>query len=194
MSDKPILFAREYRDLSWTPRWCIARVNRRQSVAEHHYYVSLYAYLIASLIGFPGERLGHLLVCALTHDVEESFTADWPGPVKRAVIDRVNYDSFVRRNVEARFGDSVVLAFPDLKAILDVAGLLDEVLYLSGEMQSGNQAVGAIIENSQRRLYEKIDAMRQTFQLNDSQNNILVSEIKAAIIRERGQCSMVVNG
>ena len=54
-----IFIAQSYRDMAHVPRWVIARTHRRQSVAEHSYFVALYARQIAIEIGY--DRLEDLL-------------------------------------------------------------------------------------------------------------------------------------
>lgn len=186
------VFAREYRDLSWTPRWGIIRVNRRQSVAEHSYYVTLYSHLIAKLIGHT-QALDYLLLCALYHDVEEAYTSDIPGPVKRKIQDKTNYENFVEKGNADRYGK---VPSPNLKekAILGVAGMLDETLYICGEMQSGNKAVEGMFKAVNKRLNEKVDDLVRVHALSDDLNTKLRQEIKDAIVREMGQCSILVEG
>lgn len=152
-------FEREYREMSFVPRWSIARTLKPQSVAEHSYYVSLYASQIALMIRWPGDK-GVLLDYALRHDLEEVFMSDIPGPVKRSIRDESKMETFAAGELDRRFGydyrmSGVIIPLDvqsQVKAIVKVADLLDEVFYLASEQQMGNKAVSNVLENSYERL------------------------------------------
>lgn len=67
-------------------RYNTYRVQRRESVAEHSYFTSLYTYLVSIWVmeNNPELRLdiGRAVVKALIHDLEEAVTADVPRRVK----------------------------------------------------------------------------------------------------------------
>lgn len=145
------MFESERRDLAWVPRWSIVRCNRRQSVAEHSYFVACYGLEIAKRIGWavddPSRRLA-LVVYLLRHDEDETLTGDIPGPIKRLcgfhteAITTPLHDTYG----EAPFVDD------DMKAIRRVADLMDECMYLAGEMNSGNQHVKSCLRSAKNRL------------------------------------------
>lgn len=167
-------FERELRDLAHVPRWSIARKIKTQSVAEHSFYVAVYADQLAKLCGwydqpehslagvglvppaYPGDlkRYG-LVVCALWHDVEESFTGDIPGPFKRQVSGDL-MQRVTLREAERRFFEYPRPDFSktgqEMSAIIRVANILDEYFYLLGEKQMGNRANEAIIGSVDARL------------------------------------------
>jgi 5'-deoxynucleotidase YfbR-like HD superfamily hydrolase len=64
----------KFRDLAHVPRWAIARTNRQQSVAEHSYYVTLYAIAIAQELEVP--ITGGFISYCLLHDMDEIHTGD----------------------------------------------------------------------------------------------------------------------
>lgn len=79
--------------LRYVPRFSICRVQHRESVAEHSYYVVLYAWLICRWLrcnhvpGFvPYTEMfrieNEVLERAILHDVEECRTGDCPRPFK----------------------------------------------------------------------------------------------------------------
>jgi len=158
------MFNREYRELSFVPRWPIVRTIKIQSVAEHSFYVSLYACQIGELLQKEGEwkvDMGILLKYALYHDVEEVFMSDIPGPVKRAATNSETVNEFVKKEMTKRFGDEweTCLNSPDdlasinyIKNIVKVADILDEVFFLASEMQLGNGSVKNVYKNSVKRL------------------------------------------
>lgn len=156
------MFEREYRELSFVPRWPIIRRIKEQSVAEHSYYVTLYAGQVAELIEYKGDR-AMLLDMALRHDIEESFTSDIPGPSKRAMIDDEKANRWVIDELNRRFLENF-RQIPmeeelNIKLIIKIADLLDEVFYLATEQQLGNRAISKVLEHSYDRLFKAWHAL-----------------------------------
>lgn len=142
-------FEREWRDMAYVPRWSIVRVNRRQNLAEHCFYVTLYAMQIADLIEWTGPR-GDLMKYALIHDVAELELGDVPGFTKAALA-RGSVDDMERTIIQNKFPDNFEyidwLDKPptwadDIVKIVKVADVMDCVMYICEEIQSGNQTVG----------------------------------------------------
>lgn len=180
------MFQRELRDLQFVPRWSIIRKLRTQSVAEHSFYTAVYANQLQQLMNWEVKSdliSYYIMLRALWHDVEECFTGDIPGPVKRAIRDKDKFDDYVREGMEERFNSGSMDAkgqrgamgpvFPAYLSRLTVessitkqvdlfvkaASLLDEVMYLAGEIQMGNGAVKNMTECSGQRLKEAIYAL-----------------------------------
>jgi len=157
-------FQRELRELSFVPRWPIVRTIKVQSVAEHSYYVALYACQIGELLQKEGEwkgDIGLLLKYALYHDVEEVFMSDIPGPVKRAATNSESVNVFVEKEMTKRFGteweiysslSEDLIELNHVKNIVKVADILDEVFFLAAEIQLGNGSVKNVYKNSVTRL------------------------------------------
>lgn len=151
-------FQRELRDLAYVPRWSIVRVAKTQSVAEHSFYTAVYTIQLARLIRWEANWTG-LLEMALWHDVEECFTGDMPGPVKHRL-----YGNTAKAEIEkmmlSRFGSDWVgtgitytpQVFQEAKQIIRVASLLDDTLFLMGELQRGNEACHAAVNEVVNRL------------------------------------------
>jgi len=145
-------FTPSLRVMSTLPRWGIVRVLHRQSVAEHSFYVALYADGIADLLGWTNEsRRVHLLRSALWHDVDEIVTGDIPGPVKRAIPQRDTFETYVITEMRKHFV-SYPRAREEEKPVLVAANLLDECAYLLGETRGGNMHVVHALSLSKRRL------------------------------------------
>jgi 5'-deoxynucleotidase YfbR-like HD superfamily hydrolase len=96
-----------------------------------------------------------LAVYLLRHDEAEAIESDIPGPIKR--LARYDRDA-VLAVVKDRFGDKPECTF-EMKQIRVTADLLDECMYLAGELNAGNQAVKSAFENSRRRLMASIDSL-----------------------------------
>jgi 5'-deoxynucleotidase len=151
------MFEREFRELSFVPRWPIARLLRRQSVAEHSYYVALYAHQICLTLG-EVDTAHIILTAALYHDLEETFTSDTPSPSKRAMVgdNKHRYYEWCSGMLTDRFTDAAgywwAAKAPEVDAILKVANLMDEVAHLSTDLQMGNRAATPMWDNSYNRL------------------------------------------
>lgn len=153
-------FQRELRDLAYVPRWSIVRVAKPQSVAEHSYYTAVYALQIARLIHWEGNWLP-LVELALWHDAEECFTGDAPGPVKHRLYGPESggvIASMMTDRFEGEWmGPSTAYSpqgYKEAKAIIRVASLVDDALYLMGELQRGNEACHAATHSVIKRLRE----------------------------------------
>lgn len=148
------MFERELRDLSFVKRWQILRSNRSQSVAEHSYYVAVYADQIATYFKWQGDRTA-LLRYALWHDAAEVATGDIPGPVKRRLVDPKRLAALEVEYLTAVFpGNEWVL--PDdieVRAIVSLANCIDEIFWVGTETQMGNNSIcGAVPNGSFNRM------------------------------------------
>lgn len=125
------LFNPEFRDLQYVRRWGIVRTTRDQSVAEHSYYVTLYARQIAAKF-FPKWSYGEgLLMAALLHDMSEIHTGDLPAGVKRdknLIVNGVSDYSEMWMN-------------PHSKKIIKVADCLEAMIFIQEEKVMGNKTV-----------------------------------------------------
>lgn len=154
------MFERDLRTLSFVPRWVITRNIHTQSVAEHSFYVAVYAGQLAEYLGFEG-NMGDLYHAALWHDAEEAFTGDIPGPSKRSTFG-ADADIWVREGLELRFSNQVRPVTKEIKAILKVANLLDEVLYKATEIQMGNRGAMHSFLLSRQRLMDSVTFLALT--------------------------------
>jgi 5'-deoxynucleotidase YfbR-like HD superfamily hydrolase len=150
---------RELRDLAHVPRWVIARVIRRQSVAEHSYYVCAYSHLLCLALERK-DLIERCVTYSIWHDVSEATLGDMPGPVKRALG---GIDEFEKAVVEVRFGGDIPkdCIEPTLivKLIVKLANLIDEVGYLLGEQRMGNQTVNRLLDHSMTRMQTALERL-----------------------------------
>lgn len=193
-----VIFEREIRDLSHVPRWAIARTIKGQNVAEHSFYVAIYALQIAEIIGWGGAEERHdLLAYALTHDLHESFTGDTPGPVKRNVYADEKSHAWIAQETERRFPTPTRLytkdnILPEMRSILKVANLLDELFFLLGEQQMGNMAVYKILESVKKRAFRAWKSLPGYSE--DDLKNKWFQHVDPAMFREaQGHSEIVVN-
>lgn len=142
------MLERELRDLAHVKRWAIVRTIRDQSVAEHSYYVTMYANDIASYLGLDESVQLTILKKALWHDVDEILTGDIPGPHKKKIVDREKAKTFFQSAMGAIFGqrahrdgyepDTDAHRTHLIAAILKVADLMEAIHYLEEEETMGN--------------------------------------------------------
>lgn len=171
-------FEQEIRDIAYVPRWATARTISKQDVAQHSYFVAVYADQVAELIGWGGERdRFFLLRCALWHDQPEGATGDIVGPVKHRMgdVDEKEMTALLKD----RYKDWWVWTQPwneDIKHILKVADLIDQVMFLSGEASMGNLTMRAGVEQSISRALS--DAI-QLLPASSDQKSDVADEIQA---------------
>lgn len=134
------MFSFYERLLAVVPRWSIAPRLNPQSVAEHSFYVTLYASKLATIMRLEEPKRLQILERALRHDMVEAQTGDTPGPIKRIIVDRAKL-----RRLEQKFfmslGDDYELDEADdlTRNILKAADLIDELFWISTETFMGNR-------------------------------------------------------
>lgn len=187
------MIPRSLRELSHRRRFALARQIQGQNVAEHSFFVAVYADLIADIIGWGGDR-ATLLRYALWHDAGEVATGDIPGPVKRQIVHQHNADQFQLASDQEMYGDlyqNTVAPSEQARRIVKVANLMDETFYLQGEWLMGNRHIAQFLENSKSRLEKAvglIDWVSERVLID------LVSEIGAAIFRHQAADGFFVSG
>lgn len=159
-------FEFELRALSFVPRWSVVHLLKGQNVAEHQYYTAIYALQILDLLlgnesGSKEEACFYrdVMAFALVHDLEESYVGDIPGPVKRIIVldgkmreftdaeNKRRYPSLIRY-IE-RGHDEIN---DEIRSIVKVASLMDEVMILIQERRMGNTLLSVVETNSVNRL------------------------------------------
>ena len=149
---------REHRDLAYIRRWSIMRLQHQQNVAEHSFYVALYAQNLSTALGISPGETAYITHLALWHDIEEVWTGDIPGPAKRLFA--TDWEERVDAHFEQRFGFKRPKPNSEQqRMILKVAGLIDECMFLAGEMQTGNQAVRHVYDRTTRRLQTALSGL-----------------------------------
>lgn len=154
-------FPPELRTLAFVPRWCIVATTVKDNVATHSYYVILYSYLIARLIGWKGPK-DYLMMRAAMHDNDESITGDITGTVK-SMTETDKLQEFLVDKTEERM-EGLIEAFYELEdvqseaviveaeAIVAAADKLDALLFLILNKRMGNTLVDPAIIGNQKSL------------------------------------------
>lgn len=171
------MFERSIRDAEIIERWGIVRAHRRGTMGAHSHRVVIYADQIAEFIDWRGDK-GALLRYAAWHDMDEVVTGDMPGPVKRRLIDPTKLAIFTKTQMTRLFPSLAWLCPGDeVAAIVKVADCLDEVLWLVIEQRMGNDMLQTVYNDSQERLFRKIETLPCRVEVR----NLLRSEIEAVI-------------
>lgn len=133
------MFERDYRDLAHVPRWGIIPVIKRQTVAEHKYFVTLYISHICHVLRLGNEILIEGLRHGLEHDRSEVYTSDIPGPVKRSIVDKDKENWYELKEDLRRFQMMKYDTNKVVVAIRKMADLMDEYAYWQEEWTLGNK-------------------------------------------------------
>lgn len=98
----------QYRDmlnLSYVQRWVIMPTNRPQSVAEHSYRVAIIAMALLDHCSIPGRE--YVIRACLSHDVEEVYTGDIPGPDKDKTKEWPNPSTMLKGDIVVKLADII---------------------------------------------------------------------------------------
>lgn len=149
------MFHKEYRMLAFVPRWAVTPRVQQQSVAEHSFFVALYANQIADLMGLNMTTKYWIVGAALRDDALEAWTSDMPGPGKRAVVDEAKVKAYLDKMCKevSDLGDYLLVRDNNElgAAIIKAADLIDQLFYLEAERLMGNRMIDAVFEHTTER-------------------------------------------
>ena len=155
-------FPPELRTMAVVPRWAILRTSMQQSVAEHSYFVMMYAMMVAKVIKWTGP-LDYLLVNAGMHDNDETVSGDIVGTVRSVILDKEATEEFLSAKTEERMG-GLIHAYYEMEdgvpdalikeadRIVKAADVLEATLFLIDNVKMGNQMMGPALEGGKRSL------------------------------------------
>lgn len=149
-------------------RWHSVRCARNQTLAEHHYLVTMIAReLMAQILGERLSAQTRLLVLeyALTHDTPELLMGDLPSPLKRRIAE-VAGEQDPLAQIEYEIAPEIAerkraLEGSALALIVKLADLMDACLFIREEGIGRHAAV--VAEKSETALKDKIGEARQRF-------------------------------
>jgi 5'-deoxynucleotidase len=186
-------FPPELRTASIVPRWSIVWTLTRDTVANHSYYVTLYARKIAQLLGWSG-NWGALVFLALTHDLDETITGDMVSPVKSEILDEHRASDYIEMKMTERLPDVMaeIHAITDCEdnpakeriidecwRIIKAADRLDALLFLIGEHRMGNAVIAPRIIDAQARCYSAwLDLPKEDATLQELWQTVMLPAIK----------------
>lgn len=198
------MFEREFRDAAYVPRWAIMRTIRQQFIAEHAYFVAIYADQIARDLFPEWEPQNHvdLLRLALFHDIEEIISGDIANPAKKAMkryagAEWSKYEEWLDRRLDERFEKlHVWKAGHDhwhIRTILKIADLLEACVYLKEEMMLGNQNLKPCYNYLYDVLRKTVSHLGEASGIIEKSND-LMHEIKDALSLVGSTPSKLVTG
>ena len=165
-------------------RWHSVRCARNQTLAEHHYLVTMIAReLMTRLLGgnLPAETRLQVLEYALIHDTPELIMGDLPSPLKRRIAEISGNEDPLSR-IEHEIAPDIterkfMLQGTALAFIVKIADLLDACLFIREEGIGRHAA--AVAEKSEAALDEKILEAKKAFpELEWSQVMELYSQMR----------------
>lgn len=137
------------RILQHVPRWSIIRTIRQQSVAEHSYYVTLYATFISQFLKMRIEDQMYITQLALVHDFDEMVTGDIPTPYKANIKESIGAEKY--RSASTSMQLSIINTEPTnrkyCEEVVKVADLFEAKMYLMDEFYMGNNTINRLIED-----------------------------------------------
>lgn len=190
-----MVLEREIREMAFIPRWSIVRTNRQQFLAEHTFFVTMYANDIGVWLGLDAAHQAALLQMALWHDMEEIFSGDLPGPCKRAGMGegRAVWDAKLSSWLHKVFGrlydrcaanrEGVDLGA--LEAIVKVADYIDECSEMGTEIQMGNRTVDRVFHDSFQRVKAALEKLREHYPMEQRHWYPLESTVIESCLRSR---------
>ena len=136
-------FVNKLRGLNHVERWNFTPHLRRENVAEHSLWVATFTAILA-----PAESRAALVLAAISHDFEESITADLPALVKahtpewHAVVTIAEGELFgaavgiEEREIQDAFVGARKLS--EESSVVKIADLFAALMYARMEIELGN--------------------------------------------------------
>lgn len=124
------------------------------NIAQHSFFVTWYAVMIAETIRWHGPR-DYLMLKAMYHDLDETITADITGPVKKEIVDAVKAEPYLEGRMLERMGNVSKFfltmeeeapddVYFDVEKIVRAADLLEALLFSIVNEQVGNKAMADV--------------------------------------------------
>lgn len=130
---------RDVRRVAAVSRWAIVPTIRRQSVAEHMYFVGLYTSEACQRLGLGPEETTQALAYALEHDLAEAYTGDMASPIKKHLGGAL--DAFEERVIQHLLGRPRRAVSKLTHDIVAFADRLEAAVWLAEEVAMGNARV-----------------------------------------------------
>jgi 5'-deoxynucleotidase len=149
-------------------RWHSVRCARNQTLAEHHYLVTMIARELMRRIlgdGLSAETQLSVLEYALTHDTPELLTGDLPSPLKRRIAE-ISGEQDPLARIEREIAPEIAqrkaaLQGSALAYIVKLADLMDGCLFIREEGIGRHASI--VAEKSEAALRDKVKEARERF-------------------------------
>ena len=154
--------------MSFMKRFNNAVHIHEENVAEHSFYVAMYAYALCDELKISGELRQTIIEKALIHDVHETVVSDIPHNVKKMDGDVVHffesYERHYNRNNFEQLEKTYNRMFAVDQGICDLVVMLADVLsvrqYSELEVSLGNKHFEEILEGANKRISECIEQLK----------------------------------
>ena len=157
-----VKFLKKLRALNVCQRWNYHPRIRHENVAEHSYWVVVFAHQFGLMSGLDDAEMRDLMVAAAYHDRLEAITGDLPAPVKRG-----RTWEEVERDADREMDMPKVWVAPDLSSklqrILKAADLMSAAAFAQEEMNLGNEGFRQIRNELIKALYNHLDTRMADF-------------------------------
>lgn len=128
-------------------RWGVVPMTRRRTIADHTYFVLIYAMEVCNWFHFPDKFRAQVFDHTLFHDTPEVRTGDMPGPAKRNYVAPHHLEAFERMTL-ADMGIHQLAGPPDaIKWVIKVADNIDAAWEIAWEMAKGNRLVANLLQS-----------------------------------------------
>jgi 5'-deoxynucleotidase YfbR-like HD superfamily hydrolase len=118
---------------------------KEQSVAEHSYFVALYAARIASLLSAGIRIRAAVMAEALSHDLDEVMTGDVPSPAKRHLRGTATLAEYLEPVERMKESIEATMLLPSeydyVRSIVKLADVFEAGMKLADELDLGNTTV-----------------------------------------------------
>lgn len=175
METRNIFDARE-RDLAIVSRWTITRNIRQQNVAEHSFYVALWALRVGELLNWAPSELYVLVQRALHHDMSEVFSGDLPSPFKKTLGEAGKAETFnyLLKNNLATYPLTTSLD-DQCDLIIKFCDLVEAIVKITEEQSMGNKTLDGCYE-------ELLDKIRTIANQIDREYDLKAYELYFAVM------------
>lgn len=167
-------FLKKLRGLNFVFRWNFHPRQRQENVAEHSFWVAVYAGAIATKMGMKPEYVNQVMCIGLCHDFEEAITGDLPSLIKRFVPEWIR----VELQAQAELYGPETQYFQELNnlghidEIVKAADALAALIYVDEELRMGNKYFVDIKAELIGLLHKRI-AKSQSPEFRDALGSIL---------------------
>lgn len=141
-----------------------------ENVAEHSFYVAVYAMAICDVIGFNGELREIVIEKALIHDIHETVISDIPHNIKANfkslneiclnIENAYNKKNFEYLDKKYNMLDIGIQGIVD--CVVELADVISVKQYSQREISLGNEAFEKILESAEERIVECFDQLEFT--------------------------------
>lgn len=181
------IFSARERDLAFVKRWGITRNIFEQDVAQHSYFVTLWAMRLALFLGWDPATTLELVKWALLHDIREIFSGDQPSPYKKALGTMAEVNDFdhmltFKPEEHSLWGN----AMEQGKIILKLCDLVEAQAKIHEEMSMGNTTLGRCSAEIRDKIQDALQQLEATVDQKEEIHGWVLSFLNDCLTYESG--------